>query len=191
MPFIANLYPQTWTFRDAKGRTTTVRGFIFGGGSSTLADVATQAEAIRTALATPGTTGTKLTNAAIQGGRGPDALVATTQYGVSGTAIGYTDVRQKAIFVFEDANGRFHRSSIPAPVIGIFLADHVTIDPSNALVAAFTAAIMGNTNGAYWSDQYGNKMTGFPGGFFLDRKSRRKSVLVRTPQLTASLPGEE
>lgn len=189
---LPGIYPQSLTLRDAKGRTSSVRFFVnLNIGTPTLDDATTQIDLILNAIAVQGTAGTKLTNAASQAAHGIVGFVGSVQYGLGGAANEYGDIRQKAVMVFQDAAGKFHRYAIPAPRSAIFLADGVTVNPAQTQVAAFNAAVIGNTNGAAMSDIYGNVMKSFVGGYFQDRKARRASVLRLTPQLTAQIPGDE
>lgn len=65
------------------------------------------------------------------------------------TAANYQSVKMSAQLVFSTASGSLLRLTIPAPSLSCFLADGVTIDPTNAAIAAvITAAVGSLTDGA-------------------------------------------
>jgi len=71
----------------------------------------------------------------------------------------YQSVKVSAQLTFQTASGSFLRLTIPAPSVGIFLADHETVDPANLSVIAIVAACIGTL-----SDAGGNVAVLFVGG---------------------------
>ena len=93
------------------------------------------------------------------------AQVSTSWESTMGIAVGtaavgnYQSNKMSAQLTFQTASGSLLRVTVPAPSIGIFLADHQTVDPGNALVTAIVAACIGNL-----SDAAGNPATSYVGG---------------------------
>lgn len=75
------------------------------------------------------------------------------------TAGNYQSNKMSAQLVFQTAAGSNLRLTIPAPSLGIFLADGQTVDPANALVLAIVASCIGSL-----SDAAGNVAVTFVGG---------------------------
>jgi len=71
----------------------------------------------------------------------------------------YQSVKSSAQLLYQTGSGAQLKLTIPAPSIGIFLADRQTIDPANALIIAINAAAIG-----LLSDAAGNAATTFIGG---------------------------
>lgn len=65
----------------------------------------------------------------------------------------YANAQDKAVFTFQSVGGEY-QISVPAPDEGIFLPDKETVDPSDAGVIAFVAAITANS-----TDPNGNALT--------------------------------
>ena len=61
---------------------------------------------------------------------------------------GYQQVTLQAILYFACADGTVAQVVIPAPALGIFLADGDTVDPANAFVAGLITACVGNLESA-------------------------------------------
>lgn len=55
---------------------------------------------------------------------------------------GHSLVNDKAVLIFQNSAGDTRREEIPAPDASLFGADGVTVDPTNAQVAAFVAATL-------------------------------------------------
>lgn len=78
------------------------------------------------------------------------AQVEKSWESVTGTSVGtatntlYQSVKQSARLIYQTASGSNLYVTIPAPLRSIFLADGVTVDPSNALVLAVNAAAIGS-----------------------------------------------
>lgn len=115
----------TVQFVDFTGQKATEKFF-----SDTIADVEDQAGLV-TAL-------DGVSDAAITG-----IIVTAADTTPVGTATDgpYATAEDKAVFQFQGGGGAYYFISIPAPDEGIFLADKETVDPSDASVMAFLAAI--------------------------------------------------
>lgn len=159
--------------RDAKGNTARYTFYVDGSVSANAA--ATAMSNVLTAL-------TPLTNAVLQSAIGP--FVVVPQEVVYGTNASYASVEDKAIFTFQTATGSIHRPQVPAPKSAIFLADGETVDPANALVVTYVAAIIANT-----ITRDGEVVAFGAFGTRLRRKMHRKlTIFVKNPALTG--PGE-
>jgi hypothetical protein len=102
-----------------------------------------------------------------------------------GTAANYLDVEDKAVMTFL-ADGQLHRFQVPAPILGIFLADQETVDPANAAVVALAGDF---TTFVYTRGVTPSLMSSFIGGTRARRKLHRKlTIRVKNPALTG--PGE-
>lgn len=80
----------------------------------------------------------------------------STPIGVAAAAQ-YQSVKSAATLLFQTGAGTIVRVTIPAPAVGIFLADQQTVDP--AQVAAIIAAAVGTL-----TDISGNVVTSYLGG---------------------------
>lgn len=79
---------------------------------------------------------------------------------VGAAAVGnYQSVKMAAQLTYQTATGSILKVTLPAPAIGVFLADKRTIDPANALVIALNAAVIGAL-----SDGAGNAAVSYLGG---------------------------
>lgn len=126
------VFQQSYTFRDVKGQTSTMRFYL---SAADAAAAATAGQALGTALAAH-------SNAALQNARGPYSLPpGPVTYG--GTDGSYSEVEDKAELVFATASGSIHRYRLPACNKGLFLADLETVDP-NGGVGAIITAVIGN-----------------------------------------------
>jgi hypothetical protein len=171
---MANGLKESTTWRDVKGNTARVSYYVSSGGTN--ATQATAAAAVQTAII-------PLTNCAFQSAIGP-ATSAAQPVAFPSPSTPFTSVEDKAVFVFQDASGAYHRFQIPAPLLSIFLADEETVDDSNADVIAFNTAVITNVKNAF-----GDAMIDFNGAIRLRRKLRRKlNINVKDPSLTG--PGE-
>lgn len=174
---------QTVTFRDAKGQTATFKYYVTSL-TAAVANLATAATAINNALVA-------LSNAAEQSARGP---VNTGQlpltYGAS--AAQYQDVPQKAVLTFASATGALHRYQVPSPKLVIFKADQQTVDPGQALLAAFKNAFVATyaAGDAFASSKDGNQIVSYIGGVYRASKGprRRLGITVLDSSQTAGLP---
>lgn len=177
MPFPnPNVTPQSFTWRDAKGHTTVTRFFI-NYDAGTIDDAFNLAQAIRDALK-------GLTNAALQSASGVLGETGSVQYGGTGV---FQSVQQKARMTWQDDEGKLHRYEVPAPKVAIFLADAVTVNPTNALVLAYIASF--TTVAAFVSGKDGIEVAQFVGGEFAARpRPRRVGILTLTPALTPEEP---
>ncbi len=166
------VYRETLTFRDAKGQTARVSFYCtaatFAAATPLANTVATDMEA--------------LTNSAISQATGPYTLIPSpVVYGGAGQ---FQDSSDKAALSFTTATGAIHRYQVPAPLAAIFLADLETVDPSNAAVTAFVAAME-----AVACSRDGSAITTFIGGIRLRRKMpRRFNIFTKNPAETG--PGE-
>jgi hypothetical protein len=185
MGFFVGLVTQTFTFRDAKGNTASMRFWLNDAASVVNPPVVNAqdlASTLRTALVAA-------SNAAYQASSGPLSEHGTAAYGATGAQ--YQDVPMKGTFVFQDTAGRLHRYALPAPKIALFKADQQTIDPANALVIAVKTALLATQDGTFFCSPDGTALHDFMGGVWQGRKIRRKlNILVLDPTLTPALPAE-
>lgn len=183
-PFSTSVAIQTYTFRDAKGNTSTMK-FFLDFTATTVESASTSAGTILSAL-------TPLTNAAVQSLHGPATEYGVAQYGAHVANGAYESIIEKAVMVFQDASGQLHRFQVPAPKVSIFKADKVTVDPANASVMAFIAAITGLlTAGVFVCTRQDIGFSNYMGGVYRSAKLRRRlNILVLEPDLTGSLPAE-
>lgn len=65
-------------------------------------------------------------------------------YSTTSAAGAYEDDQDKATFTFLDAAGEYHSFRVPAPNAGIFLADKMTVDLTDAGVIAFANYVTAN-----------------------------------------------
>lgn len=159
---------ETLTWRDSKGFTATSSFYV---GGATVANEATAAEAIATAMAA-------ITNAHLQIAKGPYGFSPTEV--IYGTNAAFPTVEDKAIFTFQTSTGGIHRYQVPCPLGSIFLADGETVDATNTLVTAFTSAI---TSNALTASGEGVTFGGF--GTRIRRKQRRRAnIFTKDPTLT-------
>jgi len=180
MPFPnAGVYPQSFTFRDVKGHTATLRFYIVQG-AGTVGNVQSVAQNIEAELAA-------LSNAAIQSSHGPQGQVGTVQYGVSAD---YVSVQMKARLTWQDVKGVFHRWSLPAPSTAIFLADFVTVNPgASPGIANLITAVLTPVGGASVGAKDGTLYSSFVGGTFAAvRRPRKVSILTLGDNLAPEEP---
>ena len=80
----------------------------------------------------------------------------------SASAGTYQSVADAASLRFQTAMGSILRLTVPGPNLSVFLADQVTIDPTNALIGALVSACIGSL-----SDGAGNPAVTFLGGRYV------------------------
>lgn len=185
-PFITGLgvYRQTFVYRDAKGETSTLRFYIDEGGTGDADAVQVFAVSLRNAISA-------LTNAALQSANGVLTEYGVAQYGSHSTGGAYEAIEEKAVMSFQDNSGQLHRWQIPAPLIALFLADKVTIDPTNSLVTTFNNLITQAAPAVHVVSRQDIGMANFMGGLFAARKlHRRLNIYTLTPPLTPAEPAE-
>jgi len=106
----------------------------------------------------------------------------------AGTGL-FDNAEDRAVFTFATLSGSLVKVSVPNPLDSIFLADNMTVDITNAAVAAFVAAF--NLGGAITAGYVGSTSTGsilntYLGGLRVRGRTRRKmNIWVRNPELTA------
>lgn len=166
-------YPETVSYRDAKGQTAKTSFFVVA---------ATPALAL-TAASTLVPLITALTNAALQNAKG--AYTTSPTVNSYGTNAVYETIEDKAQLTFQTATGAIHRYQIPAPKAAIFMADDETVDPANADVLALAAAFVADQV----ASRDGSLIASFIGGIRVRRKFQRKfNIFTRNPAETG--PGE-
>jgi hypothetical protein len=172
-------YPQTYSFRDAKGQTSTMRMWIV---NATDAGAKTAGVAVRTAL-------DALTNAAPGPASGADSTApAPNAYGTSAQ---YANIEDKALLTFQTATGAIHRYQLPAPIVGAFEADQETVkvpngagDAQQILLQNLVTAMVGNV-----SSRDASLLASFIGGIYIRRRFKRKfNIFTKDPDLDG--PGE-
>lgn len=100
----------------------------------------------------------------------------------------YDNAEDKAVFALATQDGTIGKISVPNPVDTIFLADKMTVDPANANVTSFIAALGlgGGTTVFVASTSGGAIYNTFLGGLRVRGRTRRKmNIWVRNPELTA------
>jgi hypothetical protein len=166
-------YPETVSYRDAKGQTAKTSFFV----------VAATPAAALTAASTVVPLITALTNAALQNAKG--AYTTSPTVNTYGTNAVYETIEDKAQLTFQTATGAIHRYQIPAPKAAIFLADDETVDPANTDVAALATAFVAEQV----ASRDGSLIASFIGGIRVRRKFQRKfNIFTRNPAETG--PGE-
>lgn len=172
-------YPQTYSYRDTKGQTSTMRMWFV---NATDAGAKTAAAAVRAAL-------DALTNAAPGPAKGADNTApAPNTYG---TAAQYQNIENKALLTFQTATGAIHRYQLPCPIVAMFRSDEETVktpdsggDAQQILLDTLVTAMVGNV-----SSRDGVLINSFIGGIFINRRFKRKfDIFTKDPGLTG--PGE-
>jgi hypothetical protein len=178
----AGIYPQTYTYRDVKGFTSTFHTFINVGGSTGVSPV-DDGQSLANNLLAPMNA---CTNAAFQGSNGPLPETGVVQYGA---AAQYAAIEQHVRMTFQDAAGGLHNFRIYAPKLSIFLSDQATVDPTSPSPAhAWIAVMLSSVNGVFFCGKNGIKLINFFGGLYGAAKTRRRYGIL---QLGAALTPEE
>jgi hypothetical protein len=166
------VYPARYGFRDARGYLAYLSLWIYGPDAETAADDAFDlADYLY-----------PLTNCNYQSTGGINFRPASAfQYGGVGL---YQSVADKATLVFADPLGQPHRYRLPAPTVGMFLADGETVDPAQfqvaALIAAFTTDHVCARNGA--------RPLAYLGGYRQRAPARRRmGAVIRNPSLNGPI----
>lgn len=124
---------QSFTFYDAKQQSARMSIFLDNNPAANV--VQANAQFIAVDLGVISNTSTAA--ASTVRSKGP---LTTAPVPVSpGTAATYVDVYDKAVFVFQDAEGGLHKYQVPCPKSTIFQADQETIDFTVAGVKQFVA----------------------------------------------------
>jgi hypothetical protein len=101
----------------------------------------------------------------------------------------YDNAEDVAVFTFATTDGTLGKISVPNPKDSIFLADKMTIDPSNSAVTNFVASLNlgGSTLSGFVASTAGGALYNtFIGGLRVRKRTRRKlNIWVRNPELTA------
>ena len=163
-------YPCEIILRDAKGLTSAVRWYLF---EALLATAQTDCQTVAVAIG-------GVTQASQVTVRGPGpSPVGALSYGANAQ---WANVEDKMILLFIDGLGSYHRYAIPAPIAaGQFLADGITVDKTNAAVAALITAFL--TVPVCGID--GSALTTFVGGWLRRRRTKRRlNHLTLDPTLT-------
>ena len=152
-------------FRDSRGKIARVRFFVAAG---TPANESTQAGAVVTALAGLSNAQQATSHGAFN--QSPSAVI----YGARST---YENAEDKLVITYQSAVGSIHRLQVPAPLSTVFLADGMTMDPTNVLVTALGTATIGII-----TDANGNALTTLVAGVRVRRKNQRKiTIFSLTP----------
>ena len=160
---------QSYTFRDARGFTGTVKVWIHQTGVP--ANDRSVGSALAPLLAA-------LSNANLESARGPYTTPASAVG--YGTQADYGSIEDKAVLSFEDTAGGLHRMKIPAPKAGIFLTDGMTVDNGNTDVAALITDVI-----AELVTKEGLAFIGMPAGLRTRVRTRRKmSIWTLNPAET-------
>lgn len=178
---------QSYTFRDAKGFTWTMKHHItYSDASSTeIANARTVANTINLALQGLGAGTLALTNGAIQKAVGP--LSTDSIPFAYGTAAQYLNAEDKLMVAFYDTGGAIHRFGIGSPVIAAFLADQETGKGSQ--LVDFIAAMVTPVGAAFASTKGGLAFASATGAVLVRRSQRRKLTLA-SKSANLDEPGE-
>ena len=172
-------YPQTFSFRDDKGQTSTMRMWIV---NATAAGALAAGSAVATAL-------DALTNAAPGPAKG--AFNTPPSPNDYGTTAQYANIEDKALLTFQTATGQVHRYQLPAPKVAIFDPDQETVktpdgggDAQQILLQNLVDAMVGNV-----ASRDGVLLDSYIGGIYIRRRFKRKfDIFTKNPDLTG--PGE-
>lgn len=173
--------PNSITFRDLRGHTGKVHWYIgydptvgaqVTGAHTIYATVATAIEAMTSAL---------VVNATGVGGQ----ILLPNSYGGAGPyANAETKARLTFLVSYTGGGQALTHYDIPAPLIAMFLSDKETINPANALVTAFVAAITTAVGGAAPTTRGNGVISTFVGGVLVRRKLQRKlTIWDKSPNL--------
>lgn len=173
------VFPQTTTYRDAKGQTAVMKLYV---SAADAAAASAAGQNIITAL-------NALTNAANNGSRG--AFSSAPAANVYGTDAPYPTIEDKATFTFQTAVGSIHRYQLPAPLTAIFRPDDETVkspngagDAQEILLNNLVTAMVGHA-----CSRDGVLIDSWIGGVRQRRKMRRRfNIFTLNPDLTG--PGE-
>jgi hypothetical protein len=172
-------YPQTFSFRDAKGQTSTIRMWIV---NATDAGAHAAGLAVHNAL-------DALTNASPGPAKGAyNTAPAPNTYGV---AAQYANIEDKALLTFQTATGAIHRYQLPAPIVAAFMTDEETVktpdsggDAQQILLDTLVTAMVGNV-----ASRDGVLLNSYIGGIYIRRRFKRKfDIFTKDPSETG--PGE-
>jgi len=177
---------QSYIFYDAKQQSARMSMFLDNNPAANV--VQANAQAIGIDLGAISNTST----AAASTVRSKGPLTTAPVPVAPGTIANYLDVSDKAVFVFQDAEGGLHKYQVPCPKSTIFQADQETIDYTVAGVKQFVADMLGVTfsGTAATTTLPVNSRTGVPltasvGGYRRRGKaSRRFNIYTRNAPLT-------
>lgn len=163
------IFPQSYSYRDLKGKTAWIRIWI---GAGNQANAIVQAQNIGTAL-------NAISNAAFQNARGGWTSSPTVpSYGGSGQ---YADCDDRLDMIWAtNAGGQFHLT-IPAPIVGAFLPDAETMSFTGTSVGNLITVIQANN----LRTRDDNHILTCLGGSYKRRNlHRRFGLFLKNPQLT-------
>lgn len=175
--------PQSYSYRDAKGNTASIRLYLDS--SATVAQAWQNGDNLQVDF-------NQLTNGAPMQAKGP--FTSNPHSTTYGNTTNFQNIEDKAVFVFTDAEGSIHRYMIPAPLETIFDNDSETLLITNAHVqqlvsdmlnAAYGAATPTTGNTKAVVGRNGTPLTYFAGGFRLRKRlHRRANIYTLNPSLT-------
>lgn len=162
---------QSFTFRDVRGYSATLRLVL---ADDTAADLATYAASLPALL-------NACSNAVIVSAIGPYSLETTGAYGTNSE---YPNAVDKASVFMQASDFTLHKMEIPAPILTeCFYADGETVDPEATALAALVAALTGATAHAV-SPRSHSPFNAAIGGMRIRARNRRKtSIRTLTPDL--------
>lgn len=178
---------ETLTFYDAKQQSCTMRFFVSDAG--TIAQQEGDGQEIATSVAALSNSSQGGTAGALRG-HGP---FTSPPVPVSpGTIATYLDTADKAVIVFQDANGGLHKYEVACPKSSIFLPDAETVDFTNPAVKQFVADMTNTMFGGTAPltafpilTRQGVALTAAVGGYRRRVKAPRKfNIYTRNTQLT-------
>jgi len=167
-PVTSNIWPQSATFRDARGDIAVITCYLTAPDAPT---ALSYGEAIIGAIA-------DLSNARLEAASGAWTLSPIIQLpGIDST---YNTVEVKGIFAFVDAASNILQIEIPSPKEEIFVSNGEEIDTSNAGVISSLAALLASN----LCGRGGNEASSYLGGRReQSRRRRRQSVYALNPDL--------
>lgn len=172
-------YPQTLSFRDAKGQTSTMRLWIV---NATAAGALAAGQAVYNAVIA-------LTNADPGPAKGAyNTAPAPNTYGADHQ---YKNIEDKALLTFQTSTGAIHRYQLPAPLVELFMEDEETVktpdaggDAQQILLQTFVDAMVGDV-----ASRDGVVLNSYIGGIYIRRRFKRKfDIFTKDPSETG--PGE-
>lgn len=125
-----------------------------------------------------------VSNAQLNQGSGVGFSLPTP--GELGTQAVFGSVEDKAVLTYIDAQGAIHRYKLPAPTAAIFLADGMTVDPTNTDIVALNTVLLNAAAHAYFfCSRSGVELNDFVGGLRTRvRTQRRINIFTRNPDET-------
>jgi len=162
-PVTSNLWPQSATFRDARGDVAVITFYTTAPDAAT---ANTQGEALVGAIA-------DLSNARLEAAIGAWTMSPIIQ--IPGTDATYNTIEVKGILAFVDAASNILQIEIPSPKEEIFLSNGEEIDTSNPGVIDSLAELLANN----LAGRGGNEISSYLGGRRVQSRRRRRATIYQ------------